>query len=108
MKKIRQGDAITYVLGLGYQLFESVSLEGDVVTGYGSIARMVLGGEAKLFSDLLILRGGLSAITTGENRTVPHMGIGIHFKRIYIDYNANFDSEEAFENTHRFSLGIVL
>jgi hypothetical protein len=36
------------------------------------------------------------------------MGIGIHFDRIYIDYNANFDSEEAFENTHRFSLGIGL
>lgn len=97
-----------YVLGLGYQLFDSVSLEGDFVSAYGGVARMVIGGEAKLFSDLLILRGGLSSVTAGENRSIPHMGIGVHFNRIYIDYNANFDSEEAFENTHRFSLGIGL
>ena len=97
-----------YVLGLGYQLVDQFSLEGDFVSAYGGIARMVIGGEAKFFSELLVLRGGLSALTAGENRSVPHMGIGIHFNRIFIDYNANFDSEEAFENTHRFSLGIGL
>ncbi len=97
-----------FTLGLGYQLFDTVSLEGDFVNAYGGLARMVIGGEATLFSDLLVLRGGLSAITSGENRSIPHLGIGVHFNRIYIDYNANFDSEEAFENTHRFSLGIGL
>jgi hypothetical protein len=98
----------SFALGLAYRLFPNTTLEGDVVAAFGGIARVVLGGEATMFSDLLALRGGLALVTAGENRVLPHMGIGIHFRRIYLDYNANFDTEEAFDDTHRFSLAIGL
>jgi len=95
-------------LGLGYRLFDGVTLEGDLVSAYGGIARLILGGEAVLFSDVLALRAGIASLRTGENRAIPHFGIGVHIDRIHIDYNTNFDSEEAFENTHRFTLAIRL
>jgi len=98
----------SFTLGLAYSIFPNVTLEGDVVSAYGGVARVVLGGEATLFSDLLALRGGMSGVTAGENRALPHMGIGIHFRRIRLDYNANFDTVEAFDDTHRFSLSIGL
>ncbi len=93
-------------VGVGVRILENATLEGDVVGAFGGIARVVLGGEAMLFSDLLSLRGGISAVTAGENRVMPHMGVGIGLRRFRLDYNANFDSEEAFGNTHRFSLGV--
>jgi hypothetical protein len=93
-------------LGLGVRLFKNATLEGDIVGAFRGIARAVLGGEATFFSDLLALRGGISAVTAGENRVLPHMGIGVGFRRFHLDYNANFDSEEAFGNTHRFSLSV--
>lgn len=97
-----------FILGLAYNMFPNAVLEADVVGAYGGIARVVLGGEATFFSDVLALRGGISGITSGENRTLPHMGIGVHLSRIRLDYNANFDTEEAFGNTHLFSLSIGL
>lgn len=95
-------------IGLGARLRDNATLEGDIVGAFGGIARVVLGGEAVLFSDLLALRGGVSAITAGESRVVPHMGIGVGFRRFRLDYNANFDGEEAFGDTHRFSLAVGL
>jgi hypothetical protein len=92
-------------IGLGVPLLKNATIEGDVVGAFGGIARVVLGGEAMFFSDLLALRGGISAVTVGENRVMPHMGIGVGFRSFRLDYNANFDSEEAFGTTHRFSLG---
>jgi hypothetical protein len=49
-----------------------------------------------------------SGVASGENRALPHMGIGVHLRRIRLDYNANFDAAEAFGNTHLFSLSIGL
>lgn len=94
----------TLTLGVGARVFENATLEGDVVSAFGGIARVVLGGEATFFSDILALRGGVSAVTAGESRVLPHMGIGIGVRRFRLDYNANFDAEEAFGDTHRFSL----
>lgn len=95
-------------LGLGVRLLENATVEGDVIGAFGGIARVVVGGEATFFADLLALRGGVSAVTAGENRVLPHMGIGVGFRRLRLDYNANFDGEEAFGDTHRFSLGVGL
>lgn len=100
--------ARSFTLGLGVRLLENATVEGDVVGAFGGISRVVLGGEATLFSDLLALRGGASAITAGESRVVPHVGLGIAFRRFRLDYNANLDSEEAFGDTHRFSLAVGL
>lgn len=95
-------------LALAYRLFDEVTFEGDVVGAFGGIARLVLGGEAVLFSDVLALRAGIAAVKSGENRTIPHFGIGVHVHRIQVDYNANFDTDGAFEDTHRFTLAIKL
>jgi len=95
-------------LGFAYRHRETFVLEADAVGAYGGIARLVLGGEASLFADILMLRGGFSAVTAGENRLIPHFGIGINIRRIHLDYNANFDTTEAFDTTHRFSLAIGL
>jgi hypothetical protein len=94
----------SFTLGLGVRLLKNATIEGDVVGAFGGVARAVLGGEATLFSDALALRGGVSAITAGESRAVPHVGLGVGFRRFSLDYNANLDSEEAFGGTHRFSL----
>lgn len=95
-------------LGFAYRPWQMLVLETDFVGAYGGVARLVLGGEAELFSDILSLRGGISAVTTGENRAIPHLGVGIGINRVHIDYNANFDTIEAFDDTHRFSLAIEL
>lgn len=100
--------ARSFTLGLGMRLLENATLEGDIVGAFGGISRVILGGEATLFSDLLALRGGVSAITAGESRVVPHMGLGVGFRRFRLDYNANLDSEEAFGDVHRFSLAVGL
>ena len=36
------------------------------------------------------------------------LGIGVNIRRIHLDYNANFDTTDAFDKTHRFSLAIEL
>ncbi|UCH84060.1 MAG: hypothetical protein JSW50_16800 [Candidatus Latescibacterota bacterium] len=95
-------------LGFAYRASEIFVVEADMVGAYGGVARLVLGGEAALFSNRLMLRGGISAVTTGENRSIPHLGIGVKIRRVFVDYNANFDTEEAFDKTHRFSLAIEL
>ena len=72
------------------------------------MSRYVLGAEGKLFSDVLALRGGLSSLQLGESRTIPHLGFGLKIHRIWVNYNANFDTDKAFEDTHRFSLSATL
>jgi hypothetical protein len=95
-------------LGVAYRPWEMLTLETDMVGAYGGIARLVIGGEGTFFSDILKLRAGISAVKTGENRSIPHLGIGVKLSRIHLDYNANFDTTEAFDKTHRFSLAIEL
>jgi hypothetical protein len=95
-------------IGLAFRPRDALLLETDMVGAYGGFARFVLGGEMTLLSDVLMLRGGISAVTTGENRSIPHLGIGVRLSRVQLDYNANFDTAEAFDRTHRFSLAIGL
>ncbi len=95
-----------FTLGVAYDATDALTVEGDVVTGFGGMSRLVAGGEYMLFSDVLALRAGLAAITAGETRSVLHFGLGARLGRLRLDYNANLDDEDAFGDTHRFALGI--
>lgn len=94
--------------GIGYERFRNLEFEADVVYSFGGVSRLVLGGEYSIFSRILSLRGALAAITAGEGRAVPYLGIGTRIGRLYLDYNANFDSDDAFDRIHRLSLAIGL
>jgi hypothetical protein len=98
----------SFTLGAAFGLAHGATLEGDIVAAYGGLARIVVGGEGLFFSNVLALRAGVSGVTTGENRTVPHMGLGIRLGRVHLDYNANLDTQEAFDDTHRLSLAVEL
>jgi hypothetical protein len=98
----------SFTLGAAFRLLDNATVEGDLVAAYGGIARVVLGCEGRFFSDVLALRGGISSVIAGEGRTLPHMGIGVRLRRVDLDYNANFDGSEAFDDTHRFSLAVGL
>ncbi len=95
-------------LGAAYNDGGDLTVEGDLITAFGGLSRLVIGGEYMLFSDVLSLRGGLAAVTGGSNRGVLHVGLGVHVRRLQLDYNANLDEEDAFDDTHRFALGIEL
>jgi hypothetical protein len=97
-----------FTLGAAFEPLDHATIEADFVVAWGGIARVVLGGEGRLFSDVLALRGGVSSVTAGESRTIPHAGIGIRVRRVDLDYNANFDASDAFGDTHRFSLAVGL
>lgn len=93
-------------IGAAYRGIRNLAIEGNVESKFGSISRYVLGGEYRAYSDVLAVRAGLSSQSAGESRTVPHLGMGVQYERLRIDYNANFDSDDAFDTTHRFSLGL--
>lgn len=93
-------------LAVAYKDTRGVSLEGDLIIAHEQINRLVVGGEGIFFERILQLRGGLAAFNTGAVRMVPYAGLGIELYNIRIDYNANFDSEDALGKTHRFGLGI--
>lgn len=93
-------------VGLAVEPSSSLVIEGDIVGAFGGIARLVIGGEYRVFQDALAVRGGIAAVTAGENRAIPHVGIGLHVRQFRIDYNANLDENTAFENAHRFALGV--
>ena len=93
-------------LALAYQDKRGISVEGDLIVAHQKLNRVVVGGEGVFFQRLLQLRGGVAAFNTGAVRIVPYAGMGIELFNIRVDYNANFDSEDAFGKTHRFGLGI--
>ncbi len=96
----------SFTLGAAYTIMHGVVVEGDLVGAFGGLARAVAGCEGKFFSDVLAVRGGISSVTAGENRVLPHLGLGVLVRNVQLDYNANFDSGEAFGTTHRFSLAV--
>ena len=98
----------SYSIGLAAGSIPHLLAEADIVIAHGTVSRYVLGAEGKLFSDVLALRAGLSSLQLGETRTIPHLGFGFKIRRFWVNYNANFDSDQAFENTHRFSLSATL
>lgn len=83
-------------------------LESATEFAFGGVSRTTLGGEYALYADLVYLRSGISLLASGESRSLPHFGLGFAFDRFSLDYNANLDTEEAFEDTHRFSLSVRL
>jgi hypothetical protein len=98
----------SYTCALAGDLVPYVDVEADVVFAHGGVSRYIIGAEGWVFSDALALRGGLSSMQSGESRLIPHLGLGFKFNRFTINYNANLDSNKAFEDTHRFSLSAVL
>ncbi len=98
----------SFALALATNKIPSVEAEVDIVLAHGGISRYIIGAEATLFSGMLALRGGISSLHSGENRTIPHLGLGFKFLRFRLNYNANLDSENAFADTHRFSLSAAL
>lgn len=97
-----------YSAALSIRPVPDLLLESATEFAFGSVSRTTLGGEYALFSDLLYLRSGMSLLASGESRAIPHFGFGFAFDRFSLDYNANLDTEEAFEDTHRFSLSVQL
>jgi hypothetical protein len=98
----------SYTIGLAAETIPHLLAEADAVIAQGTVSRYMVGAESRLFSDVLALRGGLSMLQLGETRTIPHLGLGFKIRRFWVNYNANFDSDKAFEDTHRFSLSAIL
>jgi hypothetical protein len=98
----------SYTIGLALQNISHLLVEGDIVFAHGGVSRYIVGAEGILFADILAVRVGLSSLQFGESRTIPHLGFGIKFRRFQLNYNANFDSERALEDTHRVSLSVFL
>jgi hypothetical protein len=97
-----------FVLGLSSRSIPFVTVEGDMVWAHGDPSRWILGAETDYFLDILALRTGLAAIQTGESRTVPYFGFGVRYSRLVLHYNANMDTDNAFADTHRFTLSITI
>jgi hypothetical protein len=98
----------SYMLGVAYTGVKDLSLEVNLERKFGNASRYVIGGEYRLFSDMLAVRAGISSLRSGVGRSMPHIGIGFSYDRVRIDYNANFDEDTAFDTTHRFGLGVGL
>ena len=98
----------SYTAAISTRVRPDLLVESATEFAFGGLSRSTLGAEYALFRNRAYLRGGVSLLTSGENRTLPHFGIGFAFDRFSIDYNAQFDTEEAFEDTHRFSVGVRL
>ncbi|NIM20772.1 MAG: hypothetical protein GTO51_11190 [Candidatus Latescibacteria bacterium] len=98
----------SYTFALATDEIPYLSTEADIVIAHGGISRYVLGIESLLYSDAIALRGGLSSFQSGEQRLVPHLGLGFKINRFQLNYNANLDSQKAFEDTHRFSVSAAL
>jgi len=97
-----------FVLGMATGAVPFVTVEGDVVMAHGGVSRLVAGAETDYLFDVLALRAGISMINTGESRTVPYFGFGARVSRLAVHYNATLDQENAFADTHRFTLSFSL
>jgi hypothetical protein len=96
----------SYTLGLAYTGVSNLAVETDVEAKFGGFSKFVLGAEYKVHHDVLAVRAGLATITVGESRSIAYLGAGVQVRRFRFDYAVDFDSDEAFENTQRLSLGI--
>jgi hypothetical protein len=97
-----------FVLALSSRSFRYFSVEGDLVYAHGGPSRWIAGAETDYMFGVLALRAGIATIRTGESRTVPYFGFGLHARRLSLHYNANMDTENAFADTHRFTVSISL
>lgn len=94
------------VFGVAYRVRDNLVLEGDLESKYGGVSRAILGGEYTVYDEVLAVRAGGAALTSGENRTIPYLGAGVRFRGFHFDYAVDFDMEEAFDNSQRVSLGL--
>ena len=78
----------------------------DILWRESATQRVSLGVEWQAYREMLWLRGGLTTITPGETRTYPSFGLGVHHRRILVDYGASFDGGDSIDTVHRFSLGV--
>lgn len=97
-----------YVLALSSRSIQVLTVEGDLVWAHAAPSRWILGAESKYIFDILALRAGVAAIRSGESRTVPYFGFGVRISRLALHYNANLDSDNAFAETHRFTLSVSI
>ncbi len=95
-----------FVLALASKSLPYIALEGDLAWSHGGTSRLTLGAESDYLFDVLALRAGISSVRTGESRTVPYFGFGVHISRMALHYNANLDTEYAFSDTHRFTVSV--
>jgi hypothetical protein len=97
-----------FVLGVSTGAARFVRIEGDVVWAHGDPSRWLVGAESDYLFGLLALRAGFAVVKAGESRSLPYFGFGVRYSRLVLHYNANFDKETAFADTHRFTLSISL
>jgi len=97
-----------YVLAVSSRSLPYFTVEADVVYAHGDPSRWIVGAESDYMFGVLALRAGLAAIRTGESRTVPYYGLSVGVRRFAIHYNANMDTENAFSDTHRFTVSVSL
>jgi hypothetical protein len=97
-----------FAIGLSVDAIPHVTAEADAVIAHGKPSRWILGAESDYLFDVLALRAGFAVIKAGESRNVPYVGFGVNFNRLTLHYNANLDTENAFADTHRFTLSVEL
>jgi hypothetical protein len=97
-----------YVLAVSSRSIPYFTVEGDMVYAHGGAARWIVGAETEYMFGVLALRAGLAAVRSGESRTVPYYGLSVGARRLAIHYNANMDTENAFADTHRFTVSVSL
>lgn len=97
-----------YAVGLSTRSVRHVTIEGDMIIAHNKASRWILGFESEYLFDLLSLRAGYAMNRTGEVRTIPYFGFGARYRRITVHYNADFDKDYAFSDTHRFTLSLSL
>lgn len=97
-----------FVLGVSTGATRFARIEGDVVWAHGDPSRWLIGAESDYLFGILALRAGFAVIKAGESRSLPYFGFGVRYSRLALHYNANFDKETAFADTHRFTLSVSL
>lgn len=97
-----------FALGVSTAASRYADVEGDVWYAHGGISRLTIGVETDYLFDVLALRAGLAAISSGESRSLPYFGFGVRVSRLALHYNADLDEETAFADTHRFTLSVSL
>lgn len=99
-----------FTTAIGYTRLRWIRIEGDIWWDYGAVSRAIIGAETSYLLDHLALRAGVASLRSEESRAVLYFGLGVRVyrNRINIHYNANLDDEAAFEDTHRFTLSVML
>jgi hypothetical protein len=102
--------AVTPTLGAAWRVAPAGLVAADVSFSEDDSGptRISVGGEYRLLSDHLALRAGLRRFDGGvEGRTAPSFGLGVHWRRIDVDYALTADDDGP-GSTHRFGVAFLL